>query len=1097
MANTKAKRRSESPTADYVATKRQKGSVVDIVSLRVVDVVSTVTMLTLSHGRPRTRSRIRAQRARTPTPDDDSEGSPAGDELSAREEAPTGEESLDRDQSPAGEESPAWEGSPAVEELSSTEEEPRRTGAKRKFRERSSSDPPATVKLGQPNATGRPYVLLPRRRLGYAADVPTAEAPATSVPVAQAPTTKASTVKASTAKASTAKAATAKAATAKAATAKAATAKAITGKSATTKGRTAKVAGARARKGTSVMIRTPTPEPVPEPRPHKRLRLEHSSDKVGSDDDVDEFHPLFEVECSEPVHSYKFGGFVYYSNVGPVLGYPGPVEQLTTWREPGSEDFVPPPPHTVVPRRARDQFDRAMQYLFPVSAEEGRGGGDDVDKIVMPVDGKKKIDKGKGKALDEYPVEVEYEAQEEDHDQDHHDEVIKIDKGKAKMVDPVEDIQHHDVDVIMADGEGTVEDDVANPGGRPSNAYSNDCNAGTLEIEAILARIANTHHKKMPLVYDTVGYGPVHAERRAPSTWTAHQKLFSLRPKVEGQTPADRSRECRESYYADIDGMSAEELETYKVELFEKLAKKIAKMPKASIGSRLKAAEKSLYNCIHGISAEDPEIQIFSGMVYVGEDPAGLQLPGRCVLSSGMLMKVAAKLPITTLLNQATGEYASVSIASSVNAGGLQVSTKAATTQAATTKAATTSTTTKAKKALKIVKTESTSVVSRPGASGVLASELARQWALHQLAFYNTGRGNFPWTNAHTWAMDFRFKVVWPSTVLEYPGGPGFQLNKLATRHWIILASGLTDDDFKADRDADNSHLKFRLESWTIEEKGYRTGSSQHLRIPLILTDLGKVLVSVRDVLPASHVFLHESLEPAGKSSILHFSKPKIPSTRPVSPMAVVTSHHTAPLRYQGDEFVQGSSRSHHEPRDRSSLIDAFDNLRRTRTQNEASYIDVDMEDVELQAGIQKSFAKETRKLAPRGDLGRNQYTEVTYSHHNRSAPTVSKPTRQVASYSGLSTQPISKPTRQVVSFSGQSSSHILPARPAVDDIFSNPVIRGPPSNRNHNRIPSRALVGNSSPLDCSPSSTTRIKPLRFTLSQDREDDQYLEEDEE
>ncbi|KDR79093.1 hypothetical protein GALMADRAFT_136992 [Galerina marginata CBS 339.88] len=1064
MANTKAKRRSESPTADYVATKRQKGSVVDIVSLQVVDVVSTVTMLTLSHGQPRTRSRIRAQRAQTPTPDDDSEGSPAGDELSAREEAPTGEESLDRDQSPAREKSPAWERSPAVEELSFTEEEPCHTGAKRKFQERSSSDPPATVKLGQPNATGRPYVLLPQRRLGYAADVPTAEAPATSVPVAQAPTTKAltvkpSTAKASTAKAATAKAATAKAATAKAATAKAATAKAITGKSATTKGRTVKVAGARARKGTSVMIRTPTPEPVLEPRPHKRLRLEHSSDKVGSDDDVDEFHPLFEVKCSEPVHSYKFGGFVYYSNVGPVLGYPGPVEQLTTWREPGSEDFVPPPPHTVVPHRAHDQFDRAMQYLFPVSAEEGRSGGDDVDKIVMPVDGKKKIDKGKGKALDEYPVEVEALGTASPAN---HDEVIKIDKGKAKMVDPVEDIQHHDVVVIIADGEGTVEDDVAKPGGRPSNAYSNDCNAGTLEIEAILARIANTHHKKMPLVYDTVGYGPVHAEHRAPSTWTAYQKLFFLRPKVEGQTPADRFRECCESYYADIDGMSAEELETYKVELFEKLAKEITKMPKVSIGSRLKAAEKSLYNCIHGISAEDPEIQIFFGMVYVGEDPAGLQLPGRCVLSSGMLMKVAAKLPITTLLNQATGlargEYASVSIASSVNGGGLQVSTKAATTKAATTKAATTSTTSKAKKALKIVKTESTSVVSRPGASGVLASELVRKWALHQLAFYNTDRGNFPWTNAHTWAMDFRFKVVWPSTVLEYPGGPGFQLNKLATRHWIILASGLTDDDFKADCDADNSYLKFRLESWTIEEKGYRTGSSQHLRIPLILTDLGKVLVSVRDVLPASHVFLHEFLEPAGKSSILHFSKPKIPSIHPVFPMAVVTSHHTAPLRYQDNEFVQGSSRSHHEPHDRFSLIDAFDNLRRTRTQNEASYIDIDMEDVELQASIQKSFAKETRKLASRGDLAHSSSSILFWSFY---------------------------------------STYFQAYSPAVDDIFSNPVIRGPPSNHNHNCIPSRALVGNSSPLDSFPSSTTCIKPLRFTLLQDREDNQYLEEDEE
>ncbi|KDR65960.1 hypothetical protein GALMADRAFT_148242 [Galerina marginata CBS 339.88] len=78
-----------------------------------------------------------------------------------------------------------------------------------------------------------------------------------------------------------------------------------------------------------------------------------------------------------------------------------------------------------------------------------------------------------------------------------------------------------------------------------------------------------------------------------------------------------------------------------------------------------------------------------------------------------------SKLPVNILLNQATGlargEYSSASIASAVNGGGLKGA-------ASVTKS---STTAKPIKALKVVKTESTSVASKSAAANVTAAELA------------------------------------------------------------------------------------------------------------------------------------------------------------------------------------------------------------------------------------------------------------------------------------------------------------------------------------------------------------------------------------
>ncbi|KDR65758.1 hypothetical protein GALMADRAFT_148410 [Galerina marginata CBS 339.88] len=511
------------------------------------------------------------------------------------------------------------------------------------------------------------------------------------------------TLKLSTAVAIIAKAVSAKPATTRAGTvraAKSAIAKAMVGKSATMK-----VAGARAHKVT----RTPTPEPALESLLISAFDLNDLWIRWGQ------------------TKMIGMNSILYLKWSAPSLSTPiSPMEQFTTWRKPGTDDFVPPPPHTVVPHCAQAQFDRAMKYLYPAMAEQGHADDVDADEIVKGVDGKKKkIDKDKRKAVDDKPVDEENLAQERIEDQEQcawscepHEEVIKMDKGKDKKVDVVEDTNCHDVVITMANNQVIINNDASNWGGRPSNLYSDDCNMATVEIEAILDRIVTKHHKKVALVHDNVGYGPVHAECHASSAWVAYLQVYALKwPKPKAQSANDRMSECHDSYFADIEGMSSEELEAFKLKLFDELAKEIAKLPKASIGSRVKAAQKSLSKCIYEIFAKDPEIQIFSGIVYVGEDPVGLQLSGIIVLSSRLMMKVASKLPVNILFNQATGlargEYSSASIASAVNEGG----SKGA---ASVTKS---STTAKPIKALKVVKTESISVAFKSVAASVIADD--------------------------------------------------------------------------------------------------------------------------------------------------------------------------------------------------------------------------------------------------------------------------------------------------------------------------------------------------------------------------------------
>ncbi|KDR65959.1 hypothetical protein GALMADRAFT_1211592 [Galerina marginata CBS 339.88] len=88
-----------------------------------------------------------------------------------------------------------------------------------------------------------------------------------------------------------------------------------------------------------------------------------------------------------------------------------------------------------------------------------------------------------------------------------------------------------------------------------------------------------------------------------------------------------------------------------------------------------------------------------------------------------------------------------------------------------------------------------------------------------------------------------------------------------------------------------------------------------------------------------------------------------------------------------------------------------------------------------------------------------------------------------MVSYSRTSTQHIPHPTQQAASYSGHSSSHTLPARSAVDDIFSNPINCGPPSNHIHNCVPLQAQLMASSPIESSSSPlTSHINPLRYIL---------------
>jgi hypothetical protein len=59
----------------------------------------------------------------------------------------------------------------------------------------------------------------------------------------------------------------------------------------------------------------------------------------------------------------------------------------------------------------------------------------------------------------------------------------------------------------------------------------------------------------------------------------------------------------------------------------------------------------------HAISSEDPEFQAVAALFYVGDNPAGLQLPGKAIMSSNLTMDAVrnGNICVHTLLNMASG----------------------------------------------------------------------------------------------------------------------------------------------------------------------------------------------------------------------------------------------------------------------------------------------------------------------------------------------------------------------------------------------------------------------------------------------------------
>ncbi|KDR66153.1 hypothetical protein GALMADRAFT_148063 [Galerina marginata CBS 339.88] len=1083
------KKRPASPTAEYTIAKRQKADAAP-------------------RGRPRTRS---SMVVREPTPERES-----AEESSPEEEAPT------MDEESAREESPVRAESPVVEESSSEEESPavkrRLVGVKRKFTERSpSSDPPATIMLGPHQ--GKPYILVPRLPRGYPSNAPTSEAPAAKAPIAADPNTKAKAAAAApnSPPVHAAKAASAKPAPAKAAATKAATAKKSSPKLSKVGGAAAKARHAKAQKPKET-VNTSSTEPS---RKRQRLEAEDAIDQVKTDEEGHEYHPTFGLDLELPVHRYKFFDFVYYSNVAPTPGNPGAVETLTMWWPPKAKEFRSVPAGHVVPIRARNQCDRATRFLADfglpwgprqgdhtdgdeseeVFEDQGRGKKDGGDENANTM---KKVDNGKRvqvREAEQAISRVRHQGLYADEEQSVGEAKKKpIDKGKGKQreVDIDDDYRparreekEAAVGVEVEDGV-PVHQKIANRGGRPSNAYRDDCSNLTVFYETSLVEIVEKHNRKMGTVQKDVGYVPVQSEHRAPSLWVAYEKVYSQEhPKPANQSIGDYIKECSVAYAWHLGTLRDEELAAWRVELFAKAAKLNQQAPKKSIGSRLAAAEKLVYECIHGITAEDPEIQIFAGMTYVGDDHAGLQFPGKCMLSSTLLVNAVSKcaLPVNQLLNRATGltrgEFAASRINSSVNdqKTGVVLSTKV---MGASTTARVAKVSTAAK---------ATDVAGAVIIDGVqLTPEaLGRKWALHEFNRFAPGRANFPWRTLCNLAVKHQFYVIWPSSVDIFPGGPGFTVGALVARNWVSLVAGMQAKDFK--EGADTSHLRFRLDYWTEDQVDCNRSSEEYYKIPLVVSDIGTVLVTIQDNLTQGLLVAeaaakvkassHNPPQPSVRSSHTSTSfvaKPNIPSTRPLSPMAVSSSHHVS-LRQP--DFIEGSSKPRGDPRDRSLLVDTFERYHQMKAQAAMEPIDVDeVDDVEFQQGLHNSYTHETRPLPSRGDLGPNQYTNVTYSHGNRysSLSHSSKPltTHQAASYSGRSSKSLVKPSRQVASYSGQPS-HSVAVKPSGRDIFYNPILRGPPSNRTINRIPS---VGSSPIEDESPSSDERpqISPIHYNL---------------